>query len=79
MEVLRIILTILFVIVCIALTVLVLLQEGKNGGLGALSGAADSYWSRNKGRSMEGHLVKATIVLGALFIILALVLNLNIF
>ena len=50
MEVLRIILTILLVIDCIALTVLVLLQEGKNGGLGALSGAADSYWSRNKGR-----------------------------
>ena len=79
MEVLRIILTILFVIDCIALTVLVLLQDGKSGGLGALSGAADSYWSRNKGRSMEGNLVKATIVLGALFIILALILNLNIF
>ena len=74
---LRIILTIIFVILCIAMTVIVLMQEGKSAGLGAISGAAESYWGKNKGRSMEGGLVKATTVMGVLFFVLAVVLNLN--
>ena len=54
MGALKIILTILFIIICIALVVLVLMQEGKSAGLGAISGAAETYWGKNKGRSMEG-------------------------
>ena len=77
MQILRTILTILFVIDCIALTVVVLMQEGKSQGLGAIAGAADTYWGKNKGRSMEGGLVKATTVMGFLFFVLAVVLNLN--
>ena len=50
---LKIILTIVFVLICIALTVIVLLQEGKSQGLGAIGGMADSYWGKNKGRSMD--------------------------
>ena len=76
MQILRTILTILFVIDCIALTVVVM-QEGKSQGLGAIAGAADTYWGKNKGRSMEGGLVKATTVMGVLFFVLAVVLNLN--
>ena len=79
MEVLRVILTIVFVLDCIALSVVVLLQEGKNAGLGALSGASDTYWSKNKGRSREGIMIKVTVVLGALFIILGFILNLKVF
>lgn len=60
MAVLRTILTVIFVIICIALTVLVLMQEGKSQGLGSISGMADTYWGKNKGRSMEGALVKIT-------------------
>ena len=77
MQILRTILTILFVIDCIALTVVVLMQEGKSQGLGAIAGAADTYWGKNKGRSMKGGLVKATTVMGVLFFVLAVVLNLN--
>ena len=77
MQILRTILTILFVIDCIALTVVVLMQEGKSQGLGAIAGAADTYWGKNKGRSMEGGLVKATTVMVVLFFVLAVVLNLN--
>ena len=77
MQILRTILTILFVIDCIALTVVVLMQEGKSQGLGAIAGAADTYWGKNKGRSMEGGLVKATTVMGVLFVVLAVVLTLN--
>lgn len=79
MGALRIILTILFIIVCIALVVLVLMQEGKSAGLGAISGAAETYWGKNKGRSMEGQLVKFTKILAVSFILLAVILNLNVF
>ncbi|MBQ9143162.1 MAG: preprotein translocase subunit SecG [Lachnospiraceae bacterium] len=79
MGALRIILTILFILVCIAITVLVLMQEGKSAGLGAISGAAETYWGKNKGRSMEGMLVKLTKICAVLFILLAVVLNLNVF
>lgn len=79
MAVLESILKILFVIDCIALTAIVLLQEGKSQGLGTISGAAETFWSQNKGRSMEGALVKITRVLAILFLVLAVVLNLKVF
>ena len=67
------ILLILYIIVCVALTVVVILQEGKQAGLtGAISGAAESYWGKNKGRSMEGGLVMATRVLAVLFVLISL-------
>lgn len=77
MEILRTILTIVFIIVCIALIIIVLLQEGKSAGLGAIAGGAETYWGKNKGRSMEGTLVKATKFLVAAFIIIAVILNIN--
>ena len=79
MGALKILITVVFVIVCIALTVLVLMREGKSAGLGTISGAAETYWGKNKGRSMEGLLVKLTKVLAVLFMVLAAVLNLNVF
>ncbi len=77
MEILRIVLTVIFAIDCVALAVIVLMQEGKSQGLGAIAGAADSYWGKNKGRSMEGGLQKATTIMAVLFFVLAIVLNLN--
>ena len=79
MEILKTVLLILLAIDCIALTIVVLLQEGKSAGLGTIGGMADSYWGQNKGRSMEGTLVKVTRVLAVLFILLALALNLKVF
>ncbi len=72
----RIALSIIFVLTAIVLTVIVLLQEGKSQGLGSIAGMADTYWGRNKGRSMEGTLEKFTKFAAALFVVLALVLNL---
>ena len=79
MGALKIILTVIFILVCIALTVLVLMQEGKSAGLGAISGAAETYWGKNKGRSMEGMLVKITRILAVSFMVLAAILNLSVF
>ena len=54
------------------------MQESKQKGLsGAISGAADTYWGKNKGRSMEGKLVTITKVLVVLFFVIAVVLNIN--
>ena len=77
--VLRIILTVVFIIVCLALTLIVLMQEGKSAGLGAVAGAAESYWGKNKSRSMEGNLIKFTKGLAIGFILLAIILNLKVF
>lgn len=75
MATLRTIVTIVYVAVCIALTILVLMQEGKSAGLtGTISGMGDTYWGKNKGRSMEGKLVKATKILAALFMLGAIAL-----
>ena len=79
MEILKIVITIIFVINCIALSAVVLMQEGKSAGLGTIAGMADTYWGQNRGRSMEGTLVKVTKILAALFIILAAVLDIKVF
>lgn len=79
MEVLKMILTIVFILVSVVLTGIILVQQGKNAGLGAIAGGSDTYWGKNKGRSAEGMLDKATKILVAVFIILAAVLNLGIF
>ena len=78
MGALRITLTIIFILVCIALVILVLMQEGKTAGLGTISGAAETYWGKNKGRSMESKLVKITTGLAVAFLLLVVILNLNV-
>ena len=78
MVVLRVIVTVLYVLICLALVVVVLFQESKTQGLsGSINGVAETYWGKNKGRSMEGALEKGTKILAALFIVLSVVLNLN--
>ena len=77
MTLLRV-LTVVFMIVCLIITVVILLQEGKQAGLtGVISGAADTYWGKNKGRSMEGKLEKATKICVVLFFVLSVILNMG--
>ena len=75
----RTVFTVLFIIVCIALIVVVLMQEGKSAGLGSLSGQVDSYVSKNRGRTREGKLERTTVVLAILFFALAIGLCLKFF
>ncbi len=77
LSVVRTLVTVLYILISIALIIVVLLQEGKSAGLGAISGAAETYWGKNKGRSMEGGLLKSTRILTALFIVISLLLNLK--
>lgn len=72
------ILAILCIIISIALTTIILMQEGKQAGLtGAISGGAETFWGKNKGRSVDGVLDKITKVLVVLFFVLAIVLNMS--
>ena len=79
MGALRIVLTIVFILVSVALSAIVLMQEGKSAGLGVISGAAESYWGKNKGRSIEGKLEKFTKILVVVFMLIAILLNMNLF
>lgn len=72
---LKMILSVIFVLICVALTTVVLLQEGKSAGLGSIAGMAESYWGKNKGRSMEGNLSRFTTFAAIAFMVLAIALN----
>ena len=69
-------LIIIFLVISVILAVIVMMQEGKGGLSGAISGGgADTYWSKNKGKSKEAVLRKITAVLGFLFMLIALLLS----
>ena len=78
MATLKIVLSVLFIIVSLVITIVILFQEGKSAGLGTIAGVADTYWGKNKGRSMEGILVKLTRISVILFLLIAVVLNMGI-
>lgn len=63
MDVLTTILTIVQVILCVAIVALVLMQQSKSAGLsGAISGGAETFFGKNRGRSIDGLLRKLTII-----------------
>ena len=73
MAVIQVILSIIYVL---AISIVILMQEGKSNGLGgAIGGMAESYWSKNKGRSMEGALEHFTRYGAIVFMIITLILN----
>lgn len=75
------ILSILLVLVCLIVNVLILMQEGKSAGLTSSigGGSSDTYWSKNKGRSLEGKLERFTKYFAILIIVIAIVLNMGFF
>ena len=76
MSVIRVILTVIYILLGVAISIVILMQEGKSNGLGsAIGGMADSYWSKNKGRSMEGALEHFTRYGAIVFMVITLILN----
>lgn len=76
MEALGIALSIIYLIGCIALIVIVMLQESKSEGAGVITGEQNSYFSSKKGKNKEEVLSQLTIVLGIFFGVVALALGL---
>ncbi len=71
----KIVLSVIYCIVCVALAVIVLMQEGKDAGLGALGGSqSGTYWDKNRGRSAEGTMKKLTTLLVVCFFALSILL-----
>ncbi|MCI6375258.1 MAG: preprotein translocase subunit SecG [Clostridiales bacterium] len=74
MAILNVVVTILLVITAIILIATVLLQPGEQSGLGAIAGGAETFFGKNKAKTMEGKLALATKVSAGVFIICALVI-----
>jgi len=70
MQPLTITLLIVHAVVSLALVIIVLLQQGKQEGLsGAIAGGAETFFGKNKARTIDSMLKKFTTVVAALFII----------
>lgn len=77
MGILKVVLIIIYVIVCLVLIGIALMQSGEDeGASGTIVGSSsNSFFEKNKGRTKEGKLKKWTIILGIAFIILTVVLG----
>lgn len=72
---LKIVFTIFLIIASLILIASILLQSGKSAGLsGEIAGGAESLWGKNKGRSYEGMLEKATTISAIVFVVASLLL-----
>ncbi|MBR2382570.1 MAG: preprotein translocase subunit SecG [Anaerotignum sp.] len=72
------VLTVILIVLAVVLATIILMQSKRSAGLGAVSGNSntDSFWSKNKGNSVEGQMEKYTKILGAAFMIIAFIVNL---
>ena len=73
MTAVSIIIDIVLILISIILIVTVLMQEGQRQGLGAIGGGAETFFGKNKAKSMEGRLQRYTKIAAAVFIVLAIV------
>lgn len=72
----QIVITILHIIFSLSLVVIVLLQSGKQAGLsGSIAGGAETFFGKNKGRTIDAILSKYTLVAAIGFIITSVVLQ----
>jgi len=68
---------IVHIIICVAIIAIVLLQSGRSAGIsGAISGGAETFFGKNKGRTIDAMLSKYTSVAAILFLITSIVLTL---
>ena len=76
MNAFALVITILQLLCGLAIILIVLFQSGKSAGLsGAIGGVADSFLAKNKAKTLDAKLARATKWIGAVFIILTLILN----
>lgn len=75
MNVWGIVLGVVLAIISVAIIIVIILQEGNQQGVGVVTGAADSYFSKNKARSIDAFLARWTKVFAAVFVIFVLALN----
>ena len=77
MSIPMLVLSIIMVLLALFLIAVVLLQSGKTAGLsGAIAGGADTFLSKNKAKTWDAKLAKATKWVAIAFLVLSLVLAL---
>lgn len=75
MDSLTLVITILQLLCGLAIILVVLFQSGKSAGLsGSIGGVADSFLAKNKAKTMDAKLARATKWVGAIFLILTFIL-----
>lgn len=62
-------------IAAIVLVIVVILQEGNSKGVGVVSGGADTFFSKNKARSIDAFLSRWTKFFAIVFFVLVLAMN----
>ena len=77
MQVVKIILIVVDLIVCLALTILAMMQSKDDAGLSStITGSStNNFFEKNKGRTREGMLKKWTIILGVAFVLVTIALS----
>jgi len=71
----KIVIMVLLILASLVLIASILLQSGKEAGMsGSIAGGAESIWGKNKGRSFEGKLEKATTISAIIFVVASLIL-----
>lgn len=77
MEILRNIVLVIYLIVCVALIIVATMQtKDSQGASGTITGSTtNNFFEKNKGRTKEGRLKRITILLGIVFVVLAVVLG----
>ncbi len=75
MGIWQIILGILLIIMSIAIIIVIILQEGNQQGVGVVTGGADTFFSKNKARSIDAFLARWTKVFAAVFVLAVIGLN----
>ena len=75
MGAVEIIFGIVLLLFALAIIIVVLLQEGHQQSLGAITGGADTFLSKNKARSMDAFLARWTKFIAVGFFVLVLVIN----
>lgn len=64
---------VLMVVAAIGITVVIMMQKGTNDNVGAITGASDTYYGKNKATNREGILKKITFVLFAFIIVCSII------
>lgn len=65
----------LVLVAAIALVIVVILQEGNTKGVGVVSGGADTFFAKNKARSVDSFLRRFTKFFAIGFFVLVLAIN----
>ena len=68
----QIIVGILMILVSVVIIAVVLLQQGRRTGIGAISGGADTFFSKNKARDIDAVVSKLTKYVAIAFFVIAI-------